>query len=269
MGKALVFSNNPTIHQQVENSFAEYGYEFQLAKGIFEFCDFIKHQVQIEKENYDPVQYDILLLDASIFVKRNAFNWLDHFYECIEALEKEIQMDVLLDDIPVILIDASQDFTYIERVLKLGYVDYMYSKPFDSLLLIQKMNRYFSEGKVTKSLVDEMDISKDAQLSLQFEIIKISIFGVQLKAYQPIKNGAVVKLSLPFLLDESDDKETQAISDLICRSVKTERFENEPNTYRVFLQFLALNDHDRKVIRNWMNKEYARIKIKSLDAKVV
>lgn len=273
MAKVLVISNSPSISREIENSFLEHSLDYQIAKGAFEFSDFLRLQLSEEnKEDYTPEKFDLILLDSGIFVSKSAHDWLEYFYETVESLEEELKIDLELDDLPVLLMDTKTDFNYIDMVLKQGYKDYILSKPLDSLILIQKIQLLLSENRSTPSLVNEIVTDEEAFLSLKFKVAKLSIFGIQLIAYQPVKIDAVLNIDLDFLLpqtvdDDEDNKDQSAnsLSQIVCRCYKTEKHPTEAKAYVVSLQFLALGDQSRKLIRSWMNQEYAKEKIKTLE----
>lgn len=259
MAKVLVFTNSPSIAQEMENSFLEHNIDFKVAHGAHEYSEFLRLSFTEEGEEKPVVEeYNLVVVDSGIFVTKTASEWVDHFYDLIESLEEELKEDFKLHELPFLLMGTEEDFFYIQSVLEGPWDDYILSKPFDSLILIQKINLLLSSSRTATHLVNEMSISEVGSLNLNFEIEKISTFGAVIKAYQPIKLDAVIGLSLNFLDEEQDFTVTS-------RCFKTEKHPDISGMYRLHLQFLALNDVFRKAIRAWMNKEYAKEKQKALN----
>ncbi|MFK8137192.1 MAG: hypothetical protein AB8E15_02425 [Bdellovibrionales bacterium] len=257
MANVLVFSNNPAVTREIESSFLEYKFDFKVSHGAMEYFDYLDQLFENGTDKKSLIErFDLVIVDSSIFIKRCSTDWLVYFKELITKLEEKHKVNLEITNLPAMLIDKDEGFDYIHMALNSGYADYILSKPIDGIILIQKINLILSKSRSTLSLVHEMPIARSTQISLFFETEKISIFGAVIKAYQPIMLDAITTLNL--------DIGTEEPLLLTSRCFKTEKHPDEPKLYRIHLQFLALNDHLRSAIKNWMNKEYAAEKIKQL-----
>lgn len=175
-------------------------------------------------------KYDLILLDIQLDRQNglDVLKWLDNYKRVKEQ--------------PIIMISGKKTINDVKESIKLGASDYIV-KPIDRTIFQSKIKSILSKNSLSTEWF-EYAISPDSNLSkislnIDCQLLGINEIGISISSNINLPIDSSIKIDIKMLLDKGIKKNIFKIR------------ESKPlnNSFKLFLNYIGLDESDRKQIR--------------------